>query len=94
MQIIRHGGVRLSGALMGALVAAAAIGFVTGAFAQQRTMLWTEVTGDDISFHVTSVDSDVSGPIVNGSLSVRLNGRWVRARVQNHDYPGVRPLSE
>jgi hypothetical protein len=65
--------------------AAAAIGYVSGAAAQQ-SVTYPVLTGDQIGFQLT-------GPgTTTGVLVIRIEGKWVPAHVAK-DVSGIKPLS-
>jgi hypothetical protein len=88
-----------TGVFIAIVAGASMIGYVTGASAQvpaasSRLIL----TGDNLAFQpVGSVKADPKGSLssVRGVLMVRMNGKWVRAEVQDDVFgAGVRPLGQ
>jgi hypothetical protein len=86
-----------TGVLTAAIAGAATIGYVTGASAQRSVTYAPVLTGDNIGFQRTGkLERDPNGfsqDSITGVLVVRVDGKWVRARLQS-DPPGLRPASE
>ena len=78
---------RASAVLVAAFIAcAAAVGYVSGAAAQQTVTYPAVLTGDQIGFLPAATGS------ATGVLVVRIDGRWVPAQFAT-DAPGIIPLA-
>jgi hypothetical protein len=81
-----------AGAFTAVVAGALTLGYVKGAAAQPTSP--TILSGDDIRFQVSPIPQSSADGSVEGVLMVRINGKWVTAKVQDHLIPrrGVKPL--
>jgi hypothetical protein len=82
-----------AGAFTAIVVGALTVGYVTGTAAQPIKPP-TILSGDDIRFQVSPIPQSSAGGSVEGVFQVRIDGKWVTAKVQDHLIPqrGVKPL--